>query len=153
MEIDIMEIARTLKNVEIKCAVRGCECCEYKYYSDRVGMCSATAIVDELKKQRYVKLAENEIVITKEYYDELKSRPDRAIHIDITKDLEKEFRVELEQVRKETAREVLSIIFNEHYIGEWDIGDLGDPNKKIVEYAINGEDLKKLAEKNGVEVE
>ena len=111
MDIDIMELARILKDVEIKCVVYGCEDCKYRNYFDIGGrVCSATAIVDELKKQRYVKLAENEIVITKEDYEELKSRPDRAIHIDITKDFEKNFRGELEQASKDVARRILQTL-------------------------------------------
>ena len=66
----------------------------------------------ELAKADYCKIPDGAVVLSKEMYDEMRSKPN-VVHIDITKDIRKEFESELKQARKETIKEVANYLDKE----------------------------------------
>lgn len=102
-----------------------------------------------LIKKGYHKIDANEVVLTKEQYEQMKNRPEQ-VYIELNERMKEELKIEkkmgeikADKVRKETAKEILQDLMNYAFLREL------DSDKKI----IGVEAINMIAKKYGVEVE
>ncbi len=139
----IEEMAKKIYKSAKICDCRLCQDCEY-HKKGKVGKysCQCIAIAEELINQGYRKIDEGAVVLTKEEYESLKNES-----ADIAKDYQEMAKFydekceELDQARKETAKEILQELYDACKDDTY--------GQVVVDFSA----LESLAKQYGVEVE